>query len=169
MSIIDDQIIEVARFFGGDEGVKIIQVLEKLGEATDETIATESGVKLSDVRKFLYKMYSHGLISAVRAKDEKKGWFIFYWRIQKDQLNAFIRDRKRKVLEKLKKRLEYEKFHEFFICEKCPNVRVSFEEAMESAFRCLNCGEQLKNVDNSKIIEFLTKKINQLEEELKNE
>ncbi|MBS7658014.1 MAG: transcription factor [Candidatus Bathyarchaeia archaeon] len=169
MSIIDDQIIEVAKFFGGDEGVKIIQVLEKLGEATDETLAIESGVKLSNVRKFLYKMYSHGLISAVRAKDEKKGWFIFYWRIQKDQLNAFIRDRKRKVLEKLKKRLEYEKLHEFFICEKCPNVRVSFEEAMESAFKCLNCGEQLKNVDNSKIIDFLTKKINQLEEELKNE
>jgi len=169
LSIIDEQLLEVAKFFGGEDGVKIIQALNKLGEATDEAIALESGVKLNIVRKFLYKMYTHGLISAVRARDEEKGWFIFYWRIQKDQLNAFIRDRKRKTLEKLKKRLEYEKLHEFFICEKCSNIRVSFEEAMESAFKCLNCGEQLKNFDNTKIIEFLTKKIQQLEEELKNE
>jgi len=169
LTVIDDQMLEVAKFFGGEDGIKIIQALEKLGEATDEAIAAESGVKLNIVRKFLYKMYSHGLISAVRARDENKGWLIFYWKIQKDQLNAFIRNRKRKVLEKLKKRLEYEKLHEFFICEKCSNVRVSFEEAMESAFKCLNCGEQLKSVDNSKIIEFLTRKIKQLEEEVKNE
>lgn len=169
MTVVDDQLLEVAKFFGGEDGIKIIQALEKLGEATDEAIAAESGVKLNIVRKFLYKMYSHGLISGIRARDEKKGWLIFYWRIQKDQLNAFIRNRKRKALEKLKKRLEYEKLHEFFVCEKCNNVRVSFEEAMESAFKCLNCGEPLKSFNNSKIIEFLTKKVKQLEEELKNE
>jgi transcription initiation factor TFIIE subunit alpha len=159
----------VAKFFGGEDGVKIVQALEKLGEATDEAVAAESGVKLNIVRKILYKMYTHGLISAIRARDEEKGWFIFYWKIQKDQLNAFIRDRKRKTLEKLKKRLEYEKLHEFFICEKCSDVRVSFEEAMESAFKCLNCGEQLKSFDNTRVIEFLIKKIQQLEDELKNE
>jgi len=169
LTVSDDQMLEVAKIFGGEDGVKIIRALEKLGEATDEAIAAESGVKLNIVRKLLYKMYSHGLISAIRARDENKGWLIFYWRIQKDQLNAFIRNRKRKVLEKLKKRLEYEELHEFFICEKCPDVRVSFEEAMESAFKCLKCGGQLKNIDNSKIIDFLTRKVKQLEEELKNE
>jgi len=169
LSILDREMRKVARSLAGEEGVKIVNVLEELGEATDDVIATKSGVRLNTVRKILYKMYDHGLVSATRLRDEKKGWYVFYWRLQKDQLNAFIKDRKRKVLEKLKARLEYEKLHEFFVCENCPEIRVSFEEAMDSAFRCLKCGGQLKSVSNEGIVRFLSEKIKRLEEELKNE
>lgn len=169
LSVLDEEMRKVASFFGGEDGVKVVRALEKLGEATDDAIAAESGVKLNAVRKILYRMYDHGLVSATRLRDEKKGWYIFYWRLQKDLLNAFIKDRKKKVLEKLKARLEYERLHEFFVCENCPDVRISFEEAMDSAFRCLTCGGQLKSVDNERVVKVLSERIKRLEEELKNE
>ncbi|MEM3109058.1 MAG: hypothetical protein QW569_04890, partial [Candidatus Bathyarchaeia archaeon] len=86
LSIQEDELIKVAPLFGGEDAVKVIKALLKLGEATDDVIAAETGVKLNDVRKILYRLYDHALISSNRGRDPKQGWFIFYWRLQPDQL-----------------------------------------------------------------------------------
>jgi len=166
LSILDEEFLKVAPFFGGEEALTVVRTLMKLKEATDEMIANESTIRLNTIRKILYKLYDHALVSAKRIQDEKTGWYIFYWKLQPDQLDAFIRNRKRRALEKLKARYDFELVHEFFVCPKCLNVRVTFEDAMESTFRCTNCGEQLKSVKNDKIVQFLATRIKQLEEEL---
>jgi len=166
LSFLDEEFIKVASLFGGEDAVKVVKVLAKIKEGTDDVIATESGVRLNTVRKILYKLYDHALVSATRIRDDKTGWYIFYWKLQPDQLDAFIRSRKRRTLEKLKSRLEHEHAHSFFMCKKCPNVRITFEEAMESAFRCPKCGGQLVGTDNSRMIEYLLDLISKLEREL---
>jgi len=167
LAVLDEELIKVARLFGGDEAVAVVNILKKKIEATDEVLANDSNVRLNTVRKILYKLYDHGLVTATRVRDEKTGWFIFYWKLQTDQLDAFIRSRKRRVLEKLKQKLDYERNHSFFVCKKCGDVRVTFEEAMESSFRCSKCGGQLESSDNAPVVEFLEKRIKQIEEELK--
>jgi transcription initiation factor TFIIE subunit alpha len=167
MAVLDEELMKVARLFGGDDAVTVVNILKKKSEATDEMLANESTVRLNTVRKILYKLYDHGLVSCTRVRDEKTGWFIFYWKLQMDQLDAFIRSRKRRVLEKLKHKLDYETNHSFFICKKCGDVRVTFEEAMESSFRCSKCGGQLESSDNAPVVEFLEKRIKQIEDELK--
>jgi len=167
LAVLDEELIKVARLFGGEEAVTVVNILKTKSEATDETLANESNVRLNTVRKILYKLYDHGLVTATRVRDEKTGWFIFYWKLQTDQLDAFIRSRKRRVLEKLKQKLDYERNHSFFICKKCGDVRVTFEEAMESSFRCPKCGGQLESSDNAAVVEFLERRINQIEDELK--
>ena len=167
MAVLDEELMKVARLFGGDDAVTVVNILKKKSEATDEMLANESTVRLNTVRKILYKLYDHGLVSCTRVRDEKTGWFIFYWKLQLDQLDAFIRSRKRRVLEKLRHKLDYETNHSFFICKKCGDVRVTFEEAMESSFRCSKCGGQLESSDNAPVVEFLEKRIKQIEDELK--
>jgi transcription initiation factor TFIIE subunit alpha len=167
MAVLDEELMKVARLFGGDDSVTVVNILKKKSEATDEMLANESTVRLNTVRKILYKLYDHGLVSCTRVRDEKTGWFIFYWKLQLDQLDAFIRSRKRRVLEKLRHKLDYETNHSFFICKKCGDVRVTFEEAMESSFRCSKCGGQLESSDNAAVVEFLEKRIKQIEDELK--
>ena len=167
LAVLDEELVKVARLFGGDEAVTVVNVLKKTSEATDEILANESTVRLNTVRKILYKLYDHGLVSCTRVRDEKTGWFIFYWKLQTDQLDAFIRSRKRRVLEKLRQKLDYEKDHSFFICNRCADVRVAFEEAMESSFRCSKCGGQLESSNNAPIAHFLEKRIKQIEDELK--
>ncbi len=166
MSVLDEELLKVANLFGGEEAVTVVKSLKKLGEGTDETISNDCGVRLNTVRKILYKLYDHGLVSCTRVRDEKTGWYIFYWRLQPDQLDAFIRSRKRRTLDKLKQRLDFERKHSFFICKTDGEVRVTFEEAMESSFKCRKCASQLESSDNSDIVTVLEDKIARLEAEL---
>ena len=166
MSVLDEELIKIANLFGGEEAVTVVKSLKKIGEATDEIIANDCGIRLNTVRKVLYKLYDHGLVSCTRVRDEKTGWFIFYWRLQPDQLDAFIRSRKKRALDKLKQRLDFEKNHSFFICKTDPDVRVTFEEAMETSFKCGKCGNQLDSTDNAELITGVEARVQKLEAEL---
>jgi transcription initiation factor TFIIE subunit alpha len=171
LSVLDEELIKIANLFGGEEAVTVVRSLKKLGEATDEMITNdckggEKEVRLNSVRKILYKLYDHGLVSCTRVRDEKTGWFIFYWRLQPDQLDAFIRSRKKRIMDKLKMRLDFERNHTFFTCKTDPDVRVTFEEAMETSFKCAKCGKQLESSQNGDMISILETKVEQLEVEL---
>ena len=170
LSVLDEELIKIANLFGGEEAVIVVRSLKKLGEATDEIIANdckgEKEVRLNSVRKILYKLYDHGLVSCTRVRDEKTGWFIFYWRLQPDQLDAFIRSRKKRALDKLQLRLDYEKNHTFFVCKTDTDVRMTFEEGMEISFKCGKCGNQLESSENGEMVSVLEVKIEQLEAEL---
>ena len=170
LSVLDEELIKIANLFGGEEAVTVVKSLKKLGEATDDMIANdckaEKEVRLNSVRKILYKLYDHGLVSCTRVRDEKTGWFIFYWRLQPDQLDAFIRSRKKRILDKLKMRLDYERNHTFFVCKTDPDVRVTFEDAMETSFKCAKCGKQLESSENGGMISVLGTRIERIEAEL---
>ena len=170
LSVLDEELIKIANLFGGEEAVTVVKSLKKLGEATDETIANdckgEKEVRLNSVRKILYKLYDHSLVSLRRTRDPKTGWFIFHWRLQPDQLEGFILSQKRRVLEKLDIRLEYEKNHDFYYCYTPGCKRIPFEEAVELVFRCPTCGKPLMHYNNEKILESLTKKVEILRKEL---
>src|SRR3989304_8324442 len=166
MAVLDEELAKVARLFGGEEAVTVVNILKKKSEATDEMLATESTVRLNTVRKILYKLYDHGLVSCTRVRDEKTGWFIFYWRLQPDQLDAFIRSRKKRALDKLKQRLDFERNHTFFVCKTDLDIRVTFEEGMETSFKRAKCGRQLESQDNADVVTVLEAKTEQLEAEL---
>lgn len=172
MSILDEELIKVANLFGAEDAVTVVKSLKAMGEGTDETITNDiktrfnKEVRLNTVRKILYKLYDHGLVSSTRVRDEKTGWFIFYWRLQPDQIDAFIRSRKKRALDKLKQRLDYERNHTFFVCKTDPDVRVTFEEAMETSFKCGKCGNQLESIENGEVVTVIESKIEKLEAEL---
>ena len=172
LSVLDEELIKVANLFGGEEAVIVVNSLKAIGEGTDEIITNDcktrfnKEVRLNTVRKILYKLYDHGLVSCTRVRDEKTGWFIFYWRLQPDQLDAFIRSRKKRALDKLKQRLDFERAHTFFICKTDSDVRVTFEDAMETSFKCTKCGNQLESSENADMVSVLESKIGRLEAEL---
>lgn len=172
LSVLDTELIKVANLFGGEDAVAVVNSLKAISEGTDETITNDlktrfnKEVRLNTVRKILYKLYDHGLVSCTRVRDEKTGWFIFYWRLQPDQLDAFIRSRKKRALDKLKQRLEFEQNHTFFVCKTDTEIRVTFEEAMENSFKCSKCANQLASSPNASLISVLESKIEKLEAEL---
>ena len=162
----DETLLKVAEAFGGEDATKVIDILKTVNEITDDEIATKTGIRLNFVRKILYKLYDHSLVSLRRTRDEKTGWFIFHWKLQPDQLEGFILNQKRRVIEKLQTRLDYEKGHDFYYCGTPSCRRMTFEEAMELLFQCPTCGKQLNHFENGQIIESLAKKIEQLRKEL---
>jgi len=167
MFFVDDEtLMKIADVFNGAEAVKVVDVLKGVNEITDEEIASKTGIRLNTVRKILYKLYDHSLVALRRTRDESTGWFIFHWRLQPDQVEGFILNQKRRVLEKLETKLEYEKNHDFYHCYTPKCRRIPFEEAVELIFRCPTCNKPLMHFDNTQIIETLTKKVEQLRKEL---
>jgi transcription initiation factor TFIIE subunit alpha len=167
LSTIDDiTLMKVAEALGEEEAVKLIEHLKNANETTDDEIANKTGIRLNSVRKILYKLYDHSLVGLRRTRDPKTGWFIFHWKLQPDQLEGFILSQKRRVLEKLDVRLEYEKNHDFFYCFTPGCRRIPFEEAVELVFKCPTCSKPLMHYENGKIVQALTKKVEQLRKEL---
>ena len=161
-----DDLARLASFFGGEEAINVVKALAHPGTTTDDVIATQANVRLNTARRILYKLYDHALVTCTRSRDETTGWFIYHWKLQPDQLDTFVRSRKKKTLEKIRTRLDYEKDHSFFMCKACLTIRVTFEDAMESAFRCSGCNGQLISEDNSKTIQVLEESARRLESEL---
>ena len=167
LSTIDDAtLMKVATSIGEEEAVKLIEHLKNLDEITDDEIANKTGIRLNSVRKILYKLYDHSLVSLRRTRDPKTGWFIFHWRLQPDQLEGFILSQKRRVLEKLNVRLDYEVNHDFYYCNTPGCRRVTFEEAVEAVFHCNTCSKPLAHSDNQRMIFRLGEKVDQLRKEL---
>ena len=156
---------KIANVLGGEEAVTVVVALNKLGQATDDELLNETGIKLNDIRKALNKLYNHSIVQCDRLRDEQTGWFIFRWRIQSDQFEGFIKNQKRKILRILNKRFDYENNNGFFYCGTPGDRRMTFEEAMEMIFRCPNCGKKLESCDNKDIIKTLSDKIEELEKE----
>jgi transcription initiation factor TFIIE subunit alpha len=167
LSTVDDAtLMKVATALGEEEAVKLIENLKNAEETTDDELANKTGIRLNSVRKILYKLYDHSLVSLRRTRDPKTGWFIFHWKLQPDQLEGFILSQKRRVLEKLNVRLEYEKNHDFYYCNTTGCKRVPFEEAVELVFHCSTCGKSLAHFGNEKLVQGLTTKVEQLRKEL---
>ncbi|MEA2089952.1 MAG: transcription factor [Thermoproteota archaeon] len=170
--IDNEALLKVANVLGGEEAVRIVDILKDEGEVTDDEIAHilyrlyKSGVRLNVVRKILYRLYDHSLLSLRRTRDKETGWFIFHWKLQPEQFGGFISNQKLRVLEKLETRLLYEKNHDFYYCNTPGCKRIPFEDAMELVFRCPTCNKPLMHYDNSKFIKVLSEKIEQLRKEL---
>ena len=167
LTVVDDKTLQkVAEAFGGEEAVQIVNVLKEVGETTDEEIAAKTEIRLNTVRKILYKLYDHSLVGLRRSRDKTTGWFIFHWRLQPDQLAGFILNQKRRVLEKLETRLEYEQAHDFYYCSTEGCKRIPFEEAMELVFRCPTCNKMLMHFDNKPMKTALMERVEALRKEL---
>jgi len=151
----------VAMLFGED-AVRVVEILKGVHEITDNEIADKTQIRLNMIRKALYRLYDHSLVGLRQSRDKETGWFIFNWRLQPDQMESFILSQKRRVLEKLETRLEYEKSHEFYTCQTPGCKRFPFSEAFELLFKCPSCNKPMIHINNDWIVEVLTRKIEEI-------
>ncbi len=158
----EDSFVKIAGLIGGEEYLKVARALLNTEDATDEEIASATGLRINIVRKVLYDTFGKALITGVRVKDEKKGWFVYRWRAKRDQIDNFIENQKKKILDRLRKRLQYEESTEFYHCSSQDCPRVTFEQSVEIFFKCPNCKGLLNKVDNSKVKQALRHKIEQI-------
>ncbi len=165
-NVSDETIDQIAFILGGEDGIRIIDVIRNVEEITVEEISEQTDIQINDVRRILYRFYNHSLVTSRRFRDKETGWFIFQWRLQPELIEAFLTSMKQKILKKLGARLKYELDHEFYHCgtEECP--RITFEEAMDTVFNCPVCGNPVKPSDNEKYIDFLERKVEEIEGEL---
>lgn len=165
----EELLISLAKDLVGEDATELLKfLLKKRIEMTDDDIAKELNVKVNEIRKKLYLLSEQGFVTYRRTRDKDTGLFIYYWKVNLDQINEILLNRKRLVLEKLKDRLENEQNTLFYYCPQ-DNIQFSFDEALENEFKCPKCGSSLQYYDSEKTRRFLEYKIKQLESEIDRE
>ena len=106
--------------------------------------------------------FGRSLITGIRVRDLKRGWFVYRWKAQRDQVDGFIENQKRKTLERLETRLEYEQKNEFYNCATVSCRKYPFDDAIEVSFKCQVCSKPLNLVDNATLKDALEWKIDQI-------
>jgi len=159
--IIEEVVIEVA----GQDVIPLVRALKNKKNVSEFKLAESIKQEVNSTRNMLYRLYNANLVSFMRKKDKKKGWYIYYWTFDMKRVRYLVEELKKKKLKKLKERLEREKEGQFFLCNnKC--IRLDFDQAMNFEFKCPECGQLIHQEDNKELIESIEKEIQELEKEV---
>jgi len=166
MDISEDLVKEFLKEIAGENSVPLVDYIKNKINVSEFKIADKLKLNVNQIRNILYKLNAYNLVSSVRKKDNKKGWYIYYWSFYEDEVNKLVRNLKQKRIDELKKKLQDETNFKFFICpNKC--MRIDFETAMEQNFKCVECGSLLREQDHKKEIDKIKRKLLELEESSK--
>jgi len=160
--IIEATIVEVA----GEDVLPIVHFLKNKKNISEFKIAEVIKKEINATRNMLYRMQEANLVSFIRKKDKKKGWYIYYWTFKPKMIKHIVINLKKEKLAKLKDRISREKSNHFFICQnKC--IRLDFDQAMNFEFKCPECGEIMNQEDNLENIRRIEEEIKNIKNELK--
>jgi len=160
--LIDDVVMQVV----GEDVLPLVKVLKNKKNVSEFKLASSIRREINMTRNMLYRLYDHNLVSFMRKKDKKKGWYIYYWTFNLKRVKYLTEDLKKKRLERLSERLEREQSTQFFSCP-APCIRLSFEQATDFEYKCPECGLLLHQEDNSGKITEIKAEIAQLQKDLK--
>ena len=150
-------------------GIDVAKVIEELYGKMDYSefkLAEALGKELNATRNLLYKLNSLNLASSIKKKDNKIGWYIYYWTFHEDKVNSFLLSQKRSKLESLRERVASEGGGSFYTCvNKC--ARLDFDKAFEFSFRCPECGELMGQDNEETNNARLSDEIGILEQEIR--
>ena len=136
-------------------------IIEGKENVSEFLLAEKLELGINQVRNMLYRLQKYNLVTSMRKKDKKKGWYIYYWTFNTIHANSLLVTIKDEELTALEKRLKREEESDYYTCsKKC--MRLNFINAMDNDFKCPICEGIVKQVDNSKIIKQLRKEIEEL-------
>jgi transcription initiation factor TFIIE subunit alpha len=149
----------------GEVGVKVIDFLGDKKNISEFVIADKLKVDMQTIRNTLYKLHTFNVATYIRKKDRQKGWYISYWTFNKPRIKEMMSNMQKMHIEKLRERLAKEESSKgvFYICPKAC-ARLDFDQATEFEYKCPECGSLLNQQENTRTIEHLREKIQELED-----
>ena len=162
MSLNDNLIGTLLKEIAGADTIPVVEYIMGKINVSEFKIAEKLEINVNQVRNMLYRLGQHNLVSSVRKKDKKKGWYIYYWTFHDNRAEALIVSYKKKKIERLKNLLLEEADTQYFVCPS-NHLTMRFEDAMEYNFKCKECGKLLKEEDQKKKMDAIKKRIHDLE------
>ena len=157
---------EVISIVVGKQGEGIVDLLEGNKYVNEFLIAKKLDITINQARNILYKISDYGLVSSIRKKDKKKGWYTYFWKIEVLKSLEFLRELVLKNLNQMKNQIKSRETKRFYVCERC-NIEFNEENAMLHDFTCNECGEVFSAKDNEKVLKEFKKNEEKLENKLK--
>jgi len=166
MKVTNKLIEDVVSRAVGQDALPIVKMLKNKKNVSEFQIADTINRPINETRNALYRLYHANLVTSIRKKDKKKGWYIYYWTFNAKRIKHLSTSLKKQRLDRLNDRLEREEAYDFYTCEdSC--IRLDFEQATDFNYKCPECGELLELEENASKILEIKKEIKLIEQELK--
>jgi transcription factor E len=156
---------EVISIVVGKPAEEIVDLLDNDKYINEFIIAKKLDLTINQARNILYKISDHGLVSSIRKKDKKKGWYTYFWKIEVLKSLEFLKELVLKNLTQLRNQIKSRETKRFYVCERC-NIEYNEENAMLHDFACNECGEVFSIKDNEKVLKEFKKTEEKLENKL---
>jgi transcription factor E len=157
---------EVISIVVGKPAEEIVDLLDNDKYINEFIIAKKLDLTINQARNILYKISDHGLVSSIRKKDKKKGWYTYFWKIEVLKSLEFLKELVLKNLNQLRNQIKSRETKRFYVCERC-NIEYNEENAMLHDFTCNECGEVFSVKDNEKVLKEFKKTEEKYENKLK--
>jgi len=155
---------EVVSIVVGKSAEEIADILNTTKHVNEFVISTKLDITINQTRNILYKLSDFGLVSHIRKKDKKKGWYTYFWKIEVLRALEFLKEEKLKKLGQINNQIYSRQTQEFYVCERC-NIEATEENALLQDFTCPECGEVFTRKDNIKLIKELKKNADRINSE----
>lgn len=156
---------EIVVALAGKSSEGIIDLFDGKKYVNEFIIAKKLNLTINQTRNILYKISDYGLVSFIRKKDKKKGWYTYFWKIEILKSLEFLRENLLKKMEQLHHQISSRKTKEFYVCERC-NIEFNEENALVHNFMCNECGEIMQRKDNTPVLKEYNKELDKMRKEL---
>ncbi len=149
----------------GKSAEEIVELLNTPKYVNEFVLAKKLDITINQTRNILYKISDYGLVSSVRKKDKKKGWYTYYWKFEILKCLEFLKSILLEKKEELENEVRLRNSQIFYVC-KCCGLEYGGDKALLMDFTCDECGEIFTVKDNSKLLRDLKREILKIEEKL---
>jgi transcription factor E len=149
----------------GKPSENIADLLYSKNPVNEFLIAKKLGLTINQTRNLLYRISEQGLVSSIRKKDKKKGWYTYFWKLEPIKCLEFLKKILIKKIEQTNSQINSRQTKRFYVCERC-NLEFNEENALFYDFTCRECGNVFKLKDNSKLLRALKKNLTKSKNEL---
>jgi len=163
--MLDKFLREVVVIIVGKPAEPIAELLHSNKHVNEFIIAKKLDLTINQTRNILYKISDQGLVSSIRKKDKKKGWYTYFWKIEILKALEFLKNILLRNLGQIDNQIKSRETKQFYICERC-NIEFGEETALLNNFTCNECGDIFTLKDNNKILRDSKKHKDKIEKEL---
>jgi len=156
---------DAAAMVAGKTTGPIVNLLYDKKNVNEFLIAKSLGLTINQTRNILYKLSDEGLVTFVRKKDKRKGWYTYFWTFNTDRALLLMQRNILKQIEELEMQLKIREVKRFYICPSC-HTEVNEETALLNNFICPECGEVYQLNENKKAISEINSSTNRLKKQL---
>lgn len=156
---------EIMISIAGKQAEEIVNLLNGKKYVNEFIIAKKLNLTINQTRNILYKISDYGLVSFIRKKDKRKGWYTYFWKLEVMKCLEFLRTSLMKKMEQIHYQIKSRETKEFYVCERC-HIEFTEENALLHSFTCPECGNLLLRKDNTGVIREYNRELEKLRKEL---
>ncbi|MBS3079740.1 hypothetical protein J4218_06475 [Candidatus Pacearchaeota archaeon] len=147
------------------QAAPIIDLLVDKKNVNEFLIAKKLKLTINQTRNILYKLSDYGLVSFIRKKDKRKGWYIYFWTLNTFQSLKLLEENLKKELGGFEIQLKNRTEKRYYVCNTC-SIEINEETALLNSYICPECEEVYQLSENKSVVNELEKNISKIKKEL---